>query len=138
MFLFKENFALFTHNLDKAIRFYQDSFNLRMYNLDVDNKEVLLENLSDSKLLRLVELENFSPSDITIYSDEISVPHKLHTKQGIVISEDPANAVYSVKDLDGNTIRIIGETEQIIFGTSENCNNNSDISDDQELDEISE
>ena len=138
MFLFKENYAMFTRNIDKAIRFYQDSFMMRMYNLSADGKEVLLENISDSKLLRLVEIDNFTPSEIAIYSNEISVAHKIHLRQGIIIKDDPMNAVYSVKDLDGNKIIVVGESEQIVLDTNDSFKDGVSDSDDDSVDELAE
>lgn len=138
MFLFKENYAMFTRNIDKAIRFYQDSFMMRMYNLSEDGKEVLLENISDSKLLRLVEIDNFTPSEIAIYSNEISVAHKIHLRQGIIIKDDPMNAVYSVKDLDGNKIIVVGESEQIVLDTNDSFKDGVSDSDDDSVDELAE
>lgn len=138
MFLFKENYAMFTRNIDKAIRFYQDSFMMRMYNLSADGKEALLENISDSKLLRLVEIDNFTPSEIAIYSNEISVAHKIHLRQGIIIKDDPMNAVYSVKDLDGNKIIVVGESEQIVLDTNDSFKDGVSDSDDDSVDELAE
>lgn len=138
MFLFKENYAMFTRNIDKAIRFYQDSFMMRMYNLSEDGKEALLENISDSKLLRLVEIDNFTPSEIAIYSNEISVAHKIHLRQGIIIKDDPMNAVYSVKDLDGNKIIVVGESEQIVLDTNDSFKDGVSDSDDDSVDELAE
>lgn len=138
MFLFKENYAMFTRNIDKAIRFYQDSFMMRMYNLSADGKEVLLENISDSKLLRLVELDKFTPSEITIYSNEISAAHKIHLRQGIIVKDDPMNAVYSVEDLDGNKIIVVGESEQIVLDTNESSKDGVSDSDDDSVDELAE
>lgn len=138
MFLFKENYAMFTRNIDKAIRFYQDSFMMRMYNLSEDGKEVLLENISDSKLLRLVEIDKFTPSEIAIYSNEISVAHKIHLRQGIIIKDDPMNAVYSVKDLDGNKIIVVGESEQIVLDTNDSFKDGVSDSDDDSVDELAE
>lgn len=138
MFLFKENYAMFTRNIDKAIRFYQDSFMMRMYNLSADGKEALLENISDSKLLRLVEIDNFTPSEIAIYSNEIGVAHKIHLRQGIIIKDDPMNAVYSVKDLDGNKIIVVGESEQIVLDTNDSFKDGVSDSDDDSVDELAE
>lgn len=138
MFLFKENYAMFTRNIDKAIRFYQDSFMMRMYNLSADGKEALLENISDSKLLRLVEIDKFTPSEIAIYSNEISVAHKIHLRQGIIIKDDPMNAVYSVKDLDGNKIIVVGESEQIVLDTNDSFKDGVSDSDDDSVDELAE
>lgn len=138
MFLFKENYAMFTRNIDKAIRFYQDSFMMRMYNLSADGKEALLENINDSKLLRLVEVDKFTPSEITIYSNEISTAHKIHLRQGIIIKDDPMNAVYSVEDLDGNKIIVVGESEQIVLDTNESSKDGVSDSDDDSVDELAE
>ena len=138
MFLFKENYAMFTRNIDKAIRFYQDSFMMRMYNLSEDGKEALLENISDSKLLRLVEIDKFTPSEITIYSDEISAAHKIHLRQDIIIKDDPMNAVYSVEDLDGNKIIVVGESEQIVLDTNDSFKDGVSDSDDDSVDELAE
>lgn len=138
MFLFKENYAMFTRNIDKAIRFYQDSFMMKMYNLSEDGKEALLENISDSKLLRLVEIDNFTPSEIAIYSNEISAAHKIHLRQGIIIKDDPMNAVYSVEDLDGNKIIVVGESEQIVLDTNDSFKDGVSDSDDGSVDELAE
>ena len=48
------------------------------------------------------------------------------------------NAVYSVKDLDGNKIIVVGESEQIVLDTNDSFKDGVSDSDDDSVDELAE
>lgn len=132
MFLFKDNYTLFVSDIDKSVKFYQDAFNMHMYELSSDGNEVIMESELDGKLLTLIYMPKHEPSSISIYASEISSAYNLHFSQGIIDTTQPLNAIYTVHDPDINTINVIAELENISIESYPNNN----ATDDDQLDEI--